>query len=61
MTERERLTTTLGILLAGLIQAEESEAASERRPRLRFESGVSPLGELEQTAAEPEATPDARD
>lgn len=40
MTQRERLATTLGILLAGLLQAEESEAASERRPRLRLESGV---------------------
>jgi len=60
MTERERLTTTLGILLAGLIEAEEAEAASERRPRLRFESGVYPLGELE-GAADGEPAPDARD
>jgi len=54
MTERERLGTTLGILLAGLLQAEEAEAASERRPRLRFASGVYPLGEAV-APAEPEA------
>ncbi|MCC6897585.1 MAG: hypothetical protein IT377_01345 [Polyangiaceae bacterium] len=45
MTERERLSTTLGILLAGLLQAEEAEAESERRPRVRCESGVYRVGE----------------
>lgn len=45
MTERERLSTTLGILLAGLLQAEEDEAASERRPSVRCESGVYRVGE----------------
>lgn len=45
MTERERLSTTLGILLAGLLQAEEEEAASQRRPHVRMESGVYRVGE----------------
>ncbi|GMV13931.1 MAG: hypothetical protein HS104_40370 [Polyangiaceae bacterium] len=45
MTERERLSTTLGILLAGLLQAEEEEAESQRRPRIRSESGVFRVGE----------------
>jgi hypothetical protein len=45
MTEREQLSNTLGILLAGLIQAEEAEAESERRPRVRVESGVFRVGE----------------
>lgn len=47
MTDRERLATTLGILLAGLFEAEEAEAASERRPRVRVESGIFPKAELE--------------
>ena len=47
MKERERLCTTLGILLAGLIEAEaEEEAAeSERQPRVRNASGVYRVGE----------------
>ena len=45
MNERERLSTTLGILLAGLLQAEEEEAESQRRPRVRCESGVYRVGE----------------
>lgn len=47
MTDRERLATTLGILLAGLFEAEDAEASSERRPRVRVESGVFPRSELE--------------
>lgn len=47
MTDRERLATTLGILLAGLFEAEDAEANSERRPRVRVESGVFPRSELE--------------
>ena len=45
MKERERLCTTLGILLAGLIEAEEEAAESERRPRVRNSSGVYRVGE----------------
>ncbi|MBK7583522.1 MAG: hypothetical protein IPI67_25435 [Myxococcales bacterium] len=45
MNERERLSTTLGILLAGLLQAEDEEVDSQRRPRLRSESGVFRVGE----------------
>lgn len=41
MNERERLTTTFGILLAGLIRAEEEATESERNPgRNTGESGV---------------------
>jgi hypothetical protein len=39
MTERERLSTTLGILLAGLLEAERETAESERRPKVRASSG----------------------
>jgi hypothetical protein len=49
MTERERLATTFGILLAGLIRAEEEATESERNPVTTSESGVYPLG---QAAAE---------
>ncbi len=45
MNERERLTTTLGILLAGLFEAEDEAAESERRPRPRHASGVYRVGE----------------
>lgn len=45
MTERERLSNTLGILLAGLLQAEQDEVDSQRRPRVRCESGVYRVGE----------------
>jgi len=45
MTERERLSTTLGILLAGLLEAEREAAESERRPQLRHCSGVYRVGQ----------------
>lgn len=45
MQERERLTTTFGILLAGLIRAEEEATESERNPARTSESGVYPLGQ----------------
>ena len=45
MTERERLSTTLGILLAGLLEAEREAAESERRPKVRASSGVYRVGE----------------
>jgi hypothetical protein len=45
MKQRERLCTTLGILLAGLIEAEQEAAESERRPRVRNSSGVYRVGE----------------
>lgn len=45
MTDRERLSTTLGILLAGMLQAEDDEVDSERRPKIRVDSGVFRLGE----------------
>ncbi len=54
MTQRERLATTLGILLAGLFEAEEAEAASERRPRVRMESGIYPRADLEAAESYPD-------
>lgn len=45
MTERERLSTTLGILLAGLLEAEREAAESERRPKVRASSGVYRVGD----------------
>jgi hypothetical protein len=52
MDERERLTTTFGILLAGLIRAEEEATESERQPATTGESGVYPLGEALSQALE---------
>jgi hypothetical protein len=58
MTERERLTSTLGILLAGLLRAEEDEAESQRRPRIRSESGVYRVGEAGLGPEDPPFEPD---
>lgn len=51
MHERERLTTTFGILLAGLIRAEEEATESERNPSNTSQSGVYPLGQALAEAA----------
>jgi hypothetical protein len=55
MKERERLCTTLGILLAGLIEVEDEAAESERRPRVRHSSGVYRVGEDGLGAPPPDA------
>ena len=55
MHERERLTTTFGILLAGLIRAEEEATESERNPRSTSESGIYPLGHAIEEALVDEA------
>lgn len=56
MTDRERLATTLGILIAGLFEAEDEAAESERRPRPRHGSGVYQVGDSGLGA--PELPPD---
>jgi len=47
MSDREKLATTLGILMAGLLEAEEAAAESQRRPgrSLNKESGVYAIGD----------------
>lgn len=54
MRDRDVMPDTLGILLAGLFEAEKTEPApvSERR---RFASGVYPVGERSGREAEPNA------
>jgi len=60
MSDREKLATTLGILIAGMLEAEEAAAESERRPGRtpHKASGVYPIGDaLYATDMPPESGP----